>query len=420
LPIGAGPELVPFPQIDMIEAQRSGAHSMSRLRNSWWYMKAQLGYSAKAVYADIYHLPSDIGRFDAAVFGALLLHLSNPFRALQQAAAFIDDAITVTEIDNAPSLPGLRRDMPEHPAIAVFNDGPLPSGIVHWWSFGPRAIIKMFERLGFEDVRVDTHIPPGMLGKTSMFTVVGRRARATQVLGATPASSMVPLPPADARFLVSGTDKISEFVNLGRQGFEALAGSLEKAGIDLSAAGCVLDFGCGVGRVLRYWADFPGTEVYGTDYQQTAIEWCDHNIPFATFDTNTLEPKLKYEDGKFSVIYCLSVFTHLPETMQVKWFAELLRILKPGGVIYFTTHGDVYTYLLDAKGKQDFSEGKLVVTGGDQPGTNICAAFHPVDYVLQSFVGQYGLTLIEHVPCGARGNPNQDSYLVRKNFGVAS
>ena len=128
----------------------------------------------------------------------------------------------------------------------------------------------MFERLGFEDIRVDTHIPPGMLGKTSLFTVVGRRKRAAQVLAAPPASSAVPLPPADARFLVSGTDKISEFVNLGKQGFEALSCSLEKAGIDMGAAGCVLDFGCGVGRVARYWADFPRTDVYGTDYQQTA------------------------------------------------------------------------------------------------------------------------------------------------------
>ena len=252
LPFGAAPELVPFPQIDMVEAQRSGAHSMNRLRNSWWYVKSQLGYAAKAVYTDIYNLPSDIGRFDVAVFGALLLHLSNPFRALQQAAAFVDDALIVTEVDSAPSLPSLQRDMPEHPAIAVFNDGPLPSGIVHWWSFGPRAIVKMFERLGFEDIRIDTHVPPGMLGKTNLFTVVGRRKRASQVLVAPPASSLVPLPPAEARFLVSGTDKISEFVHLGKQGFEALSRSLKKAGIDMEAAEIRpgLRMRCGTGAAL--------------------------------------------------------------------------------------------------------------------------------------------------------------------------
>jgi O-methyltransferase len=416
LPFGAGPELVPFPGIDMAAAARSGVASVARLRNSWWYVKAQLGFEARAVYADIYNLPGDLPRFDVAVFGAILLHLSNPFRALQQAAALVDDTLIITEVDSAPQMPGLAHDNAQHPAIAAFNEGPPPSGIVHWWSFGPRAIMRMVERLGFEDVRVDLHTPKRMSGETRLFTVVGHRQRRVQVpVAARPsASSNLPVPPAEARFLVSGTDDIGAFMDLGRRGFDALAASLKNAGVAIENAGSILDFGCGVGRILRYWVDYPRNLLFGTDYQSAAIDWCRANLPFASFGINTLEPRLDYADESFDLIYCLSVFTHLPKSIHDAWFIEILRILKPGGLLYFTTHGRFYDYLLDGASRQAFDGGEMVVTGGDQPGTNVCATFHPVDYVMRAMIQPHGLTLVEHVPCGAKGNPNQDSYLVRK------
>ena len=55
---------------------------MERVRNSWWYSHQRLGSHAQVVYGDIYRLPSDIGRFDVATFGSILMHLSRPFAAL--------------------------------------------------------------------------------------------------------------------------------------------------------------------------------------------------------------------------------------------------------------------------------------------------------------------------------------------------
>jgi SAM-dependent methyltransferase len=297
---------------------------------------------------------------------------------------------------------------------------------VHWWSFSPRVIMKMLERLGFEVVEFDRHIPSRMNAGTKLFTVVGRRRGRGKVTYnpegpsqiATPrsAAAAIPLPPAEARFLVSGTEQISEFALLGHAGFQALSNSLGKAGILVEDAGRVLDFGCGVGRVLRYWADYPKTEIHGCDYQQDAIEWCTENIPFGHFAVNKLWPDLPYSDGTFDVIYALSVFTHLPESAQLPWLAELSRILKPGGVIYFSVHGTYYEHLLDPEKQARFASGQVIVTGEDQPGTNICAAFHPPQYVKREFIENCGFSLLEHVECGALGNPRQDSYLIRKTI----
>ncbi len=417
LPFDAGPELVPCPGMDMAEALRSGVASAARLRNSWWYLKSQLAFQAQAVYADIYNLPDDLPRFDVAVFGAILLHLSNPFRALSQAAALVDDAFIIAEVNNAPQWPAAALDSPNYPAIAAFNEGRPPAGIVHWWSFSPAAIMRMLARLGFEDVRVDMHSPPRMPEDTKLFTVVGRRQRRVQVATSSGRETAVPIPPPEARFLVSGTEDIDAFMNLGRLGFEALTSSLSRAGVATESIGSILDFGCGVGRILRYWADMPNNRLFGTDYQPAAIQWCKANMPFATLTTNSLEPHLDYTAESFDLIYCLSVFTHLPKSIHDEWFSEILRILKQGGLLYFTTHGAYYDYLLDDAARKAFDAGDLVVTGADLPGTNFCASFHPVRYVMRSMIEFHGLTLLEHIPCGAKGNPNQDSYLVRKERG---
>jgi O-methyltransferase len=435
LPLGECPELVPHPEVDMDSARASGAISASRLRNSWWFSKALLGYQARAVYADIYAPPPDLGRFDAAVLGSILLHLSSPFRALQSIASLVDDTIIVTDVFSAPQFPAIENLKQNIPSLVLFNATRPPIGLVHWWSLGPDVIVHMLELLGFSDIAVETHAPISMKSKPRLFTVVGRRhkrprkkelanrwdeadvSRAFLSLSdeEEEACKSLPIPPPAARFLVAGTDNADVFLDLGRRGFAAIKGSVEGAGQKLSQFRRVLDFGCGVGRVLRWWRSYPTVEVHGTDFQKSSVEWCQKNLSFGRFQTNTLQGPLDYPDSHFDLIYCLSVFTHLPEHMQLSWFRELVRILRPQGMIYFTTHGSHYKHLLTSAQRQAFEQDILIETGGEQPGTNHCAIFHPSGYVTKHFIDAHGLALVEFLPCGAAGNPLQDSYLVRKN-----
>jgi O-methyltransferase len=427
LPPGHGWEVVPFAGVDIEGHRQQAIATCTRLRNSWWFARQQLGFAATAVYGDIYDPPSDLGDFDIAFFGALLLHLSNPFRALQAAAAITRQTIAVTDMlfdSDAIESNGV-------PAV-VFCTTPPPHGLVHWWSITPGAIQRMLAVLGFGRAEITIHAPATLGGPRPMFTVVAHRTiaragRPTTVPVEAPPQVVeaaaplgqgdgLPIPPPALRLKVAGTDDLGVFLRLGRQGYESLVEALGDAGTAPERVGSVLDFGCGVGRVLRYWPA-SDLEVHGTDYFPEAIDWCRKNLEFAEFGINTLEGPLDYPDGHFGFVYALSVFTHLPERLQRRWFRELTRILRPGGLLYFTTHGDHYRDRLPPMQRADYMRGYLAVVGDEQPGTNLCGAFHPPAYVRREVVVASGLELVQFKPCGARGNPEQDSYIVRKPGG---
>lgn len=68
---------------------------------------------------------------------------------------------------------------------------------------------------------------------------------------------------------------------------------------------------------------------------------------------------------------------------------------------------------MNAQELRQFSAGGLVVKNNvKSPGSNTCAAYHPPDYVREQLAR--GLELLEFVPEGARGNPRQDLYVLRK------
>jgi SAM-dependent methyltransferase len=71
-----------------------------------------------------------------------------------------------------------------------------------------------------------------------------------------------------------------------------------------------------------------------------AIQWCARHMPRGRFTWTSPHPPLPYPERYFDVVYCFSVFTHLDERMQSLWLLDLKRILKPGGILLLTVHGE--------------------------------------------------------------------------------
>ncbi len=155
-----------------------------------------------------------------------------------------------------------------------------------------------------------------------------------------------------------------------------------------------------------------GVAIHGTDYNSELIAWCQGNLSFAQFQTNSLAQPLAYDGDTFGLVYALSVFTHLPEAIQMAWMDELKRIIKPGNYLLLTTHGNYYLDLLTEDEKARFNAGQLVLRYEQVAGTNMCSAFHPTDYVRERLAA--GFEIVDFIPCGAAGNPHQDLYLFKK------
>ena len=130
------------------------------------------------------------------------------------------------------------------------------------------------------------------------------------------------------------------------------------------------------------------------------------------FSVNGLDRPLNTPAGSFDLIYCLSVFTHLSEPLGRFWMGELARVLKPGGHLLITTHGDHYLPMLTAEEQADYRAGRAVVQQARREGSNDCAAFHPEAHVRRDLA--QGYEVVDMIPEGALGNPSQDLWLLRK------
>lgn len=215
-----------------------------------------------------------------------------------------------------------------------------------------------------------------------------------------------PLPPPRLRLTVAGTADANWFLEGGRAAAESIREALPER---MESLGSLLDFGCGCGRVVRWWSGLPG-EVHGTDYNAGLVAWCRANLPFARFDVNATEPPLPYARERFDLVYALSVLTHLPEATQLAWLRELHRVTRRWLLV--TVHGDTYRPRLSDDERDAYDAGEVVVRWGEVAGTNLCTTFHSRAAVERLVAN--GFEIEKFVPEGARGNPHQDLYLLSK------
>lgn len=138
----------------------------------------------------------------------------------------------------------------------------------------------------------------------------------------------------------TGAPGAREFLDGGRHAAEELRTALGSVGRPLEQFDAVLDFGCGAGRVLPWIAQRTrGGRCTGCDVDPVAIRWAAEHHPALTWAVSSSDPPLTFPAESFSLVYSISVFSHLDEDEQDRWLAELARVLKPGGVALLTVHG---------------------------------------------------------------------------------
>jgi SAM-dependent methyltransferase len=224
------------------------------------------------------------------------------------------------------------------------------------------------------------------------------------------ASGGVALPTPALRLSAAGTTDVDWFLRSGRAGAEVVQ-DLTHLLPSRDRPVSILDFGCGCGRVLRHLGSLEAAQLFGVDWNPRAIRWCHRNLPGAEFAQGGLAPPLPFGD-RFDIVYAFSVFTHLPAELQVAWLREISERLHPEGLLALSTHGDAFATNLVGEEVELYRAGQLVVREPTVAGTNVCASYHPPGSLAKLLPP--GLEIVRHEPGGARGNPPQDLWVLRK------
>ena len=133
----------------------------------------------------------------------------------------------------------------------------------------------------------------------------------------------------DNRHLAETYDRVSD------SQFERGKQLVDRLGLAQDA--CVLDVGCGTGRLVRWIAERlgPKARVTGIDPLEGRIEIARSRGGSARFEVGQAENLGAFEDASFDAICMSSVFHWVLD--KAKALAEVRRVLRPGGRLGVTT-----------------------------------------------------------------------------------
>jgi SAM-dependent methyltransferase len=128
-----------------------------------------------------------------------------------------------------------------------------------------------------------------------------------------------------------------EFFSHGRREVGEVLASLAAQGLD-PPRGRALDFGCGVGRLTRFFADHFET-VVGVDVSGRMIELARGYAPPTggpVYVHNPRQDLALFADGSFDFVFSTLVLQHMHPDFAMAYVGEFIRLLSPAGVAMFT------------------------------------------------------------------------------------
>lgn len=100
----------------------------------------------------------------------------------------------------------------------------------------------------------------------------------------------------------------------------------------------ILEFGCGIGRNLKFLADsFSGSNIYGCDISEESLNIASQNNPEANLFL--LDPvEIEKHQNKFDLIFISCVFHHINPSERKNSFDVFYSMLEKNGVVYLFEH----------------------------------------------------------------------------------
>lgn len=179
---------------------------IKRLNNSFWLCHRAYGSNVKVVYGTVYDMPHNLGVVDISIFGCVLLHLRDPFLALQNALRLTREKVIITEamatevqkqkrvakyLEKIPEKRNLLiQFLPESEIVRA--DWPVmqfspdfrrrrPDDAYTWWLLTPETVRQFIGVLGFEKSETIFHSKALAYGRRRLlYTIVGYRTKSIE------------------------------------------------------------------------------------------------------------------------------------------------------------------------------------------------------------------------------------------------
>ena len=229
-----------------------------------------------------------------------------------------------------------------------------------------------------------------------------------------------PLPDAGRRLRVAGNESPEIFRLEGYTTFRKLDLALRRTqGKGIGEFDQILDWGCGCGRVTRYFSQLPNITLTGSDVDFDNLNWCKQELGFGDFYRIPLHPPTELELSRFDLLIGISVFSHLKERDQIEWLYELNRIARPGSVLLMSVLGEATACRSswDSSLWQEWNEKGIFVSASNddlrgyiEDDEYYCNTYLTPDYIRRSWSRFF--KIVEIIPAYI-GN-QQDLVIMRK------
>ena len=190
------------------------------------------------------------------------------------------------------------------------------------------------------------------------------------------------------------------YYGVGQSALDCINLALFAAGRDIKEIRTILDLPSGYGRVSRFLkAFFADADVTACDLERDAVDFC-HKVFGARPVYSSKRPADISISGKFDLIWCGSLLTHLDFDRWDEFLIFFDSVLNDGGVLVFTTHGRYCAHRMLTK---DFTYGldshklRMLLQDFDHDGFGFVGYENGDNYGISLTSPSYVLSLLQKV-----------------------
>jgi len=140
-------DIVPFSDNDNGAARLQRRAHLQKINNGYWLCHDAFKSRARMVNGVVYDIPSSIGPVDVAIYGSILLHLRDPFLALENGARLAKEAMIVADVSPWSTFASKFRKAPKFMPSSLKPDG-INDG---WFRLPPLLVKEYLAILGFKN-----------------------------------------------------------------------------------------------------------------------------------------------------------------------------------------------------------------------------------------------------------------------------